>query len=167
MHPRALPHVDCVTCRAPTQVLTPAPGASPASLQFSVTWGLAAVNGSSPLNVTEAFTLDGVGVRVATWLEAAEVPAAFGLVFPALLFDGEHNTTLAVDVARGAASVSLDGWGAQRFEVTAPSGHVLTWSTDAAPTVSRNGLLVGVHCEVSPVVTATPNLTYVLTSLAS
>jgi hypothetical protein len=96
------------------------------------------------------------GVLDPDWVRTS--PAAnltrFGVQFPAFLFDGATNTTVAVDQASDSFSVSGpagSGWGAGVFSVEAPAaGHTYTWTYDQADTtVSRNGVVATAWVETT------------------
>ena len=131
--------------------------------------GRASVPGSAALRARAAAA--GLRLREQAAGTADAPPAAvtrFGVTFPALLWDGATNTSVAIDAAANAASVSGGaGWGVQRVTVAQPAGHTLSWAFDASkPTVCRNGLIAPIIVE-STISTGDPSLTLTLAPTAA
>lgn len=89
----------------------------------------------------------------------------FGVLFPAFVFDGAHNTTVTVNPGgSNTATVTYDGdaWGRTTLSVPPPdASHRVTWTTDPKNLIqSRNGLLQPVFAHVSPIETAEPSITF-------
>jgi len=156
-------------------VLTVDPASSPGTVAFTVTYYLFAQG----VRVVEAYNVSAGGTVTVT-ASAQLTPAAngtrltrFGVSFPAFLYDGETNVTVAAPtgtfVNASAATLTATtpagaSWGTVTFGVAAPaSGHQVAWNWNAsvaAQVVCRNGLLAPLDVEVTPVQTNAPSIAY-------
>lgn len=123
---------------------------------------------------------DVAALRAATGVLAARpgtagstgaVFSAFGVQWPAIVFDGRTNYTLQMAPPANSAVLGLPRGspfatpqdGAVEFAVAPPPGRNLTWTFDSASWApSRNGILSPVYAELDTVNSAAPQLSYSL-----
>lgn len=95
--------------------------------------------------------------------------ARFGVQFPAFVFDGTNNFTVAVDATSAViAGPPGAGLGSVAYTVQPPGpNRPLKWHYDPSVQVlGRNGVVVPVYAEVDSVGSPTPTLTYTISIAA-